>query len=189
MLFRSIDMYKEGAGFRSMLNMFAISVSMGLQYGVPLEKFVENFVFTRFEPAGMTDHPNVKICTSVVDFVFRVLGMEYLGRTDFVQVKPRGIQKNRIEQMAAMQAGTSIEQQVSITDMLAAAPSEVIAPKAEVTAAEADLEVPLEAADGMDAALSEMMGDAPACPTCGHITVRNGSCYKCLNCGDSLGCS
>jgi ribonucleoside-diphosphate reductase alpha chain len=73
-----IDMYKEGAAFRSMLNMFAISVSMGLQYGVPLEKYVENFTFTRFEPAGMTDHPNVKICTSIIDFVFRVLGMEYL---------------------------------------------------------------------------------------------------------------
>ncbi len=183
-----IDMYKEGAGFRSMLNMFAISVSMGLQYGVPLEKFVENFVFTRFEPAGMTDHPNVKICTSVVDFVFRVLGMEYLGRTDFVQVKPRGIQKNRIEQMIAMQDGHSTAQ-ASITDMIATTPSEAIAPKAEVTAEEADREAPLEAGDGMDAALSEMMGDAPACPTCGHITVRNGSCYKCLNCGDSLGCS
>ena len=60
---------------------------MGLQHGVPLEKLVDNFTFTRFEPSGMTDHPNVKICTSPIDFVFRILGMEYLGRMDFVQCK------------------------------------------------------------------------------------------------------
>ena len=190
-----IDMYKEGAGFRSMLNMFAISVSMGLQFGVPLEKFVENFVFTRFEPAGMTDHPNVKICTSVIDFVFRVLGMEYLGRTDFVQVPPKGIQKNRFEQIAGLQM-SGLGEQSRLTDMLNTVPDqEVTAPTVEATAAEATLELPLmhkeetSGVDAMDAALSEMMGDAPACPTCGHITVRNGACYKCLNCGDSLGCS
>lgn len=188
-----IDMYKEGAGFRSMLNMFAISVSMGLQYGVPLEKFVENFVFTRFEPAGMTDHPNVKICTSVIDFVFRVLGMEYLGRTDFVQVPPKGIQKNRFEQIAGLEISSAGEQS-RLTDMLNNTQvQEATAPKVEATAEEARLDLPLNeeigVVDAMDAALSEMMGDAPACPTCGHITVRNGACYKCLNCGDSLGCS
>lgn len=184
-----IDMYKEGAGFRSMLNMFAISVSIGLQYGVPLEKLVENFVFTRFEPAGMTDHPNVKICTSVIDFVFRVLGMEYLGRTDFVQVPPKGIQKNRFEQMAATNNATRTEQS-RLTDMLATPAAPANPPKVEATAGEDQGELPIgEAPDAMDAALGEMMGDAPACPTCGHITVRNGACYKCLNCGDSLGCS
>ncbi len=84
-----IDMHKEGAAYRSMMNCFAISVSLGLQYGVPLKEFVDKFTFTRFEPSGMVDgHPNVKLATSVVDYIFRVLGMEYLGRTDFVQVKP-----------------------------------------------------------------------------------------------------
>ncbi|MEK7644286.1 MAG: adenosylcobalamin-dependent ribonucleoside-diphosphate reductase [Patescibacteria group bacterium] len=186
-----IDMYKEGAGFRSVLNMFAISVSMGLQYGVPLEKFVENFTFTRFEPSGMTDHPNVKICTSVIDFVFRVLGMEYLGRTDFVQVPPKGIQKNRFEQMSRL--AESVKQNALDLNPVAEKPEALI----QATAAEAQDSLPLggdimeaiEAVDSMDAALSSMMGDAPACPTCGHVTVRNGACYKCLNCGDSLGCS
>src|SRR3989338_560934 len=154
-----IDMYKEGAAFRSILNMFAISVSMGLQYGVPLEKYVENFTFTRFEPAGMTDHPNVKICTSIIDFVFRVLGMEYLGRTDFVQVKPQGVQKNRFENMARI-AETTVSQKT--LPMIAINDTD----------------------NPMDTALQTMDGDAPACPTCGHITVRNGACYKCLNCGD-----
>src|SRR5690606_37428185 len=84
-----IAMHKEGAAYRSMMNCFAISVSLGLQYGVPLKEFVDKFTFTRFEPSGMVDgHPNIKMATSIVDYIFRVLGMEYLGRTDFLQVKP-----------------------------------------------------------------------------------------------------
>jgi ribonucleoside-diphosphate reductase alpha chain len=177
-----IDMYKEGAGFRGMLNMFAISVSMGLQYGVPLEKYVENFTFTRFEPSGMTDHPNVKICTSVIDFVFRVLGMEYLGRTDFVQVPPRGIQKNRFENMARLVSSGSVQESLDLIEMSQAAALPMTNQATLPTLVE-------ETTDQMDAALGSMDGDAPACPTCGHITVRNGACYKCLNCGDSLGCS
>ncbi len=84
-----IDMAKEGATMRSMLNCFAIAVSIGLQYGVPLEEYVEKFVFTRFEPAGMVDHPNIKSTTSIVDFIFRALAYEYLGRTDLVHVLDR----------------------------------------------------------------------------------------------------
>ena len=181
-----IDMYKEGAAFRSILNMFAISVSMGLQYGVPLEKYVNNFVFTRFAPAGLTDHPNIKICTSVLDFVFRVLGMEYLGRTDFVQVKPNGIQKNRIENIARL-SGARFGQ--GAMDLKADAPK---GPRVEDLDSQSALPILVDAynhKDIVDQALESLDGDAPACPTCGHVTVRNGACYKCLNCGDSLGCS
>ena len=81
-------MHKEGAAFRSMMNCFAIAVSMGLQYGVPLEDYVDVFTFTRFDPQGPVDHPNIKFSTSVIDYIFRLLAMEYLGRTDFVHVKP-----------------------------------------------------------------------------------------------------
>jgi len=77
-----IDMAKEGATMRSLLNCFAIAVSIGLQYGVPLEEYVEKFVFTRFEPSGMVQHPNIKSTTSIVDFIFRALAYDYLGRTD-----------------------------------------------------------------------------------------------------------
>ncbi len=176
-----IDMYKEGAAVRSLLNMFAVSVSMGLQYGVPLEKYVENFVFTRFEPSGFTDHPNIKNCTSIIDFVFRVLGMEYLGRTDFVQVPPKGIQKNKFETLARSHSS----QEVMPLEKVAVAP---VSKNIEVQTTLIE-EVKAGPVNASDAALGEMMGDAPACPTCGHITVRNGACYKCLNCGDSLGCS
>lgn len=180
-----VDMYKEGATVRSLLNMFAISVSMGLQYGVPLEKFVENFVFTKFEPAGFTDHPNVKNCNSIIDFIFRVLGMEYLGRTDFVQVPPKGIQKNKFENLAKI-AESGIVQETMVLEK----PEETIKTEEEIEGQKVLLTLEKKVIkNASDAALSNMMGDAPACPTCGHITVRNGSCYKCLNCGDSLGCS
>ncbi|PIR03067.1 MAG: ribonucleoside-diphosphate reductase, adenosylcobalamin-dependent [Candidatus Magasanikbacteria bacterium CG11_big_fil_rev_8_21_14_0_20_43_7] len=179
-----IDLYKEGTVVKSMMNMFAISISLALQYGVPLEKLVDKFVFTRFEPAGMTDHPNVKICTSVIDFVFRVLGMEYLGRTDFVQVQPKGIQKKKFEQMAKITETTGKQKTLVISDMPAGAPS-----VGQTTLPTLDEAVGGGVMTESDKMLGAMMGDAPACPTCGHITIRNGSCYKCLNCGDSLGCS
>jgi len=154
-----IDMFKEGAAYRSLLNCFAVAVSMGLQYGVPLEKFVEKFTFTRFEPSGFTDHPNIKNATSILDFIFRVLGMEYLGRMDFVHVPPT--LDGNTAPLTPVVNGTTTE-----------TPEEKETP-----------------ANQMEKHLSEMMGDAPACDVCGHMTVRNGACYKCLNCGNSMGCS
>ena len=86
-----IDMHKEGAAFRAMMNNFAIAVSMGLQYGVPLEKFVEAFTFTRFEPAGIvTGNDNIKNATSILDYIFRELAVSYLDRTDLAHVAPDG---------------------------------------------------------------------------------------------------
>jgi ribonucleoside-diphosphate reductase alpha chain len=86
-----IDMHKEGAGFRAMMNNFAIAVSVGLQYGVPLEEFVEAFTFTRFEPAGMVQgNEAIKNATSILDYIFRELAVSYLDRTDLAHVKPQG---------------------------------------------------------------------------------------------------
>ncbi len=83
-----LDTYKEGASYGALLNCFAVAISKGLQYGVPLEEFVDSFTFTRFEPAGMViGHPVIKNATSILDYVFRTLGYEYLGRKDFVHVK------------------------------------------------------------------------------------------------------
>ncbi len=86
-----IDMHKEGAGFRAMMNNFAIAVSVGLQYGVPLEEFVDAFTFTRFEPAGMVQgNETIKNATSILDYIFRELAVSYLDRTDLAHVKPEG---------------------------------------------------------------------------------------------------
>jgi ribonucleoside-diphosphate reductase alpha chain len=216
-----IDMHKEGAAFRSMMNNFAIAISKGLQYGVPLEEFVETYTFQRFEPQGMVEgHPNIKMATSIIDYVFRVLGYEYLGRTDFVQVKP--IDAGPDELMEAASGGASAPvvtppaSQPSTEPATATSPatSEATATGHEPTGAsekngvngqreEQSFETLVAIAQsraseqsvggpsdgGWSEQLSQMMGDAPFCDICGHITVRNGGCYKCLNCGNSLGCS
>ena len=86
-----IDMHKEGAGFRAMMNNFAIAVSVGLQYGVPLDEFVDAFTFTKFEPAGMVQgNDSIKNATSILDYIFRELAVSYLDRTDLAHVKPEG---------------------------------------------------------------------------------------------------
>ena len=84
-----IDMHKEGAAFRSLMNSFAIAISIGLQYGVPLEEFVEAFSYTRFEPSGVVSgNDTIKMATSVLDYIFRELAISYLGRTDLANVEP-----------------------------------------------------------------------------------------------------
>jgi ribonucleoside-diphosphate reductase alpha chain len=239
-----IDIAKEGAAFRSMINCFAIAVSKGLQYGVPLEEFVDTFTFVRFEPQGMvTGHPNIKIATSMIDYVFRVLGLEYLGRTDLVQ-NPEAIAEPEEDDepggTASLFPNWSAPAQEPAVEARAAPPTQetpVAAsapqpdpeqPRAEaVSIAEqrpavtvvhdlgarngngshngnghvaingsgsghangATANVQAQPVSALDAALGGLMGDAPFCDVCGHITVRNGSCYKCLNCGNSLGCS
>ncbi|MCW5937894.1 MAG: vitamin B12-dependent ribonucleotide reductase [Fimbriimonadaceae bacterium] len=105
-----IDMHREGAAFRSLMNCFAIAVSLGLQYGVPLEEFVEAFVFTRFEPNGpVQGHDNIKMSTSVIDYIFRELAMTYLGRNDLVQVSPDDVRHDSIG--SPLQPGLDFEEE------------------------------------------------------------------------------
>jgi len=195
-----IDLAKEGATLRGILSCFAIAVSKGLQFGVPLEEFVDTFTFQTFEPRGMVEgHPNIKMANSIVDYVFRALAVEYLERDDLAQVPP-----NRDGELPEPKKGLAIDAgvQLDLTDAvaeenLAAVVSAVklldAKPKPASPVSEAIIVAPATVRDAgmaaMQSVLSEMMGDAPLCDTCGHITIRNGSCYKCLNCGNSLGCS
>src|SRR5687768_742007 len=180
-----IDMAKEGATMRSMLNCFAIAISIGLQYGVPLEEFVEKFVFTRFEPAGMVDHPNIKSTTSIVDFIFRALAYEYLGRTDLVHVldKPEVMNAGTEDwdDIPAVKESDKKGPELSQVRVLA---SNNVKPQRTATAVKSEAGL-----DAVNAAAKNMQSDAPSCNTCGHITIRSGTCYKCLNCGNSMGCS
>jgi ribonucleoside-diphosphate reductase alpha chain len=173
-----IDLAKEGSTLRSLMNCFAIAVSVGLQYGVPLEEFVEKFVFTKFEPAGMVDHPNIKSTTSIVDFVFRCLAYEYLDRTDLVHV---------LDRPEVMNTGNDewddAGPELSDVRVVATTPAAAAAPKASKAP------VAVKAENSTQEYMKSMQSDAPACNTCGHITVRSGTCYKCLNCGNSMGCS
>lgn len=178
-----IDMAKEGATMRSMLNCFAIAVSIGLQYGVPLEEFVDKFIFTRFEPAGMVDHPNIKNATSIVDYIFRALGYEYLGRTDLVHVQTPIGNTGQDEWDIPVEGGEELSN-VRVTALSAR-------PDTKPTVQE------LSPAKATVSSMSEtekkkMLGtsaDAPLCRSCGNITLRNGTCYMCPNCGTTTGCS
>jgi ribonucleoside-diphosphate reductase alpha chain len=184
-----VDLAKEGAAFRSMMNCFAISVSLGLQYGVPLKEFIDVFTFSRFEPQGPVDHPNIKMCTSIVDYLFRVLALEYQGQTEFAQVKPAD-GETRHRRVTDFIRKTESAQAAAIAALPAA---ETQAPAPQGSAAGFPVNAAPAAANHEASALSEhlgkMMGDAPYCNLCGHTTVRNGVCYKCLNCGNTLGCS
>ena len=220
-----IDMHKEGAPFRSMLNCFAISISKGLQYGVPLEELVETFTFTRFEPAGIVDHPNIRFATSIIDYVFRVLGYEYLGRTDFLQVKPedvleghspvtkqpdmtiRGATGTRSRspkspkndtttsgdddapQESSAEDSAAVVFEVTHSPLPTLPPSELQRGGAHPLPSNGDGPQAKPAGNVLDRQLSAVQSDAPFCDICGHITIRNGACYKCLNCGNSMGCS
>ena len=174
-----IDLAKEGSTLRSLMNCFAISISVGLQYGVPLEEFVEKFVFTKFEPSGMVDHPNIKTTTSIVDFIFRSLAYEYLGRTDLVHVLDKPTVENLGEEGDITLVGKPELSSIRVT-------APVAAPVAKAAVA---VEANAGSMDNVTAAAKSMQSDAPACSTCGHITIRSGTCYKCLNCGTSMGCS
>ncbi|MFM7230481.1 MAG: vitamin B12-dependent ribonucleotide reductase, partial [bacterium] len=180
-----IDMHKEGAAFRSMMNCFAIAVSMGLQYGVPLEDLVDQFCFTRFEPHGRVEgHDNIKVATSVIDYVFRVLGYEYLDRTDLAHVIDEAPAGHLVRRPHATDVAVGKEHR---TAPVAAAGSMAPVKSAVVVSRVADTDDAGMAS--VTAQNKKLLGDAPACDTCGHITVRNGTCYKCLNCGNSMGCS
>ena len=184
-----IDMAKEGATMRSMMNCFAISISIGLQYGVPLEEFVDKFAFTKFDPSGFVEHPNIKSTTSIVDFIFRVLGYEYLGRTDLVHV---------LDKPEVMNTGADDWDEVPSNPLEYAEPelsSVRITPSSGISptpvknqrvsqAVKADSTL-----DAVNNAAKNMQSDAPACNVCGHIMMRSGTCYKCLNCGNQGGCS
>lgn len=172
-----IDLHKEGASFRSLMNCFAIAVSVGLQYGVPLEEFVEKFTFTRFEPSGMVQgHDNIKNSTSIVDYMFRLLGFEYLGRTDLVQVPP--VENPMVKKQAELVAKTQVAA-VKLQPVAQVSPAPVSSAEKTATAQ----------LDQTQEYMSSMQSDAPPCNVCGHITLRSGTCYKCLNCGNSMGCS
>ncbi len=145
------------ATVKALLQCLLDAVSLGLQSGVPLEKFVDAYTFTQFGPAGLTDHPNIRQCRSLVDLIFRILGLEYLNRTDWAQIPPDPTHSVRIQQRLKAQ-GKALEASVS--------------PMNDRTEQ-----------------LKHLMGDAPPCSQCGSVTIRDGACYRCDNCGHSEGCS
>ncbi|MDP8919663.1 MAG: vitamin B12-dependent ribonucleotide reductase [Pseudomonadota bacterium] len=204
-----LDMHKEGAGFRAMMNNFAIAVSVGLQYGVPLEEFVDAFTFTRFEPAGMVQgNEAIKSATSILDYIFRELAISYLDRTDLAHVAPKGQSFDELGQGEAERnvvgqadgtASRSLDllKQISSTGYLRKRlPQDLIGsnlamsePKASYDPATSATALATGTISARDKARIQGYEGDP-CGECGNYTlVRNGTCMKCNTCGGTSGCS
>jgi ribonucleoside-diphosphate reductase alpha chain len=204
-----IAMAKEGSTVGGMMDAFATAISLCLQYGVPLQALVKKFSHQRFEPSGMTSNKDIPFAKSIVDYLFRWLGMRFLEEYHNANTMSRPAS-------AEAPAGRAVPEAVKddITSWLQGAGR---AGDREAPAAGAGLYMPGGAAGGdggnggsgpqpagqtlsletraalaherIDRQFSHFQEDAPACDVCGSITVRNGNCYKCFNCGSSLGCS
>lgn len=176
-----IDMHREGAAFRSLMNCFAISISLGLQHGVPLEEFVDAFVFTKFEPSGfVSGNPQIKMTTSVIDYIFRELAVTYMGRYDLAHVGPEDI----LQRTLRPEDNDIVEED-----------EQVPAPSYPTLSIEAEpvLGHAKSSGDGFQSKYerARQMGyTGDACSDCGSMTmVRNGTCLKCNTCGATSGCS
>ena len=211
-----IDMHKEGAAFRSLMNNFAIAVSIGLQYGVPLEEFVEAYTFTRFEPQGIvTGNDAIKMSTSILDYTFRELAISYLDRHDLGHVNKEDLDAsttgtgdsqsdlvNKITSRGFIRqqglvvysndgsaAAVQADEPVTMRSSEPATPA-TVATIAPAPATQTTTSVASSiAADRVQQA--RMQGyEGEACPECQNFTlVRNGTCLKCNTCGGTTGCS
>ena len=198
-----IDMHKEGAAFRSLMNSFAIAVSLGLQHGVPLEELVDAFIFSRFEPNGpVIGHDNIKMSTSILDYIFRELAINYLGRhelahrIDTEDLRSDTLRTTNEEEAEEYLRGPrkssekpAVRHDIQLT--LEDADQEPPVPaEAEAVAPLVERGVEFEPADNAvaEARLMGFAGDP--CPECGQFKlVPNGSCFKCMGCGATTGCS
>ena len=189
---------KQGSTLAGVMDAFSIAVSIGLQYGVPLETFVEKFTNLRFEPSGMTDDKDVRMAQSMMDYIFRRLALDYLpfeqrSAMGLYTVAEREQALNNGGEYAPVASATSASVDSPKAPVAAAAPA--VAPKTEVkieakpVAAAAPTVAPTI---GSSSDLLESMGiksDAPLCMTCGVKMRMSGACYVCEGCGNTSGCS
>jgi ribonucleoside-diphosphate reductase alpha chain len=201
-----LDMHKEGAAFRSMTNCFAIAISLGLQHGVPLEEFVDAFIFTRFEPNGTVQgNPHIKMTTSIIDYIFRELAITYLDRSDLAQVNPEDLRADALHEEKDDDEDFE-EEQIVKERMLDAEPHKSFAPprtdrlhphiengSGHVATLASKV---MTNGNGAHAAeekirLARLKGyEGDPCSECGQLTlIRSGACCKCDTCGASSGCS
>jgi ribonucleoside-diphosphate reductase alpha chain len=191
-----ISSAKMGSTLRGVMDAFGVSVSYGLQFGVPLKNYVRNFTNTSFAPAGITDDPDIRTASSIIDYIFRRLGKTYLNFDDQLEVGLASIDDMPADQTSLL--GDTVaaimdeaKQQVE-TVLDATAPSDDM--PTVVTASTASLPQVSQPADPepqqqKPATHSKLLDDAPLCFNCGNPTQRAGSCYVCTSCGSTTGCS
>lgn len=201
-----IDMHKEGAAFRSVMNNFAMSISIGLQYGVPLEEFVDAFTFTRFEPAGMVKgNDAIKMATSITDYIFRELAISYLGRTDLAHVEASDLMPGTVGSGDEESKPTMDHESKSASNgyvrknvyVLHGSERRMVANMKGGTAMSTQTETvsmgvtTTEDTSAQRVREAKMKGyEGDSCKECGNFTlVRNGTCMKCNTCGSTSGCS
>jgi ribonucleoside-diphosphate reductase alpha chain len=185
-----LKMSKQGSTLAGVMDAFSIAISIGLQYGVPLETYVSKFTNMRFEPAGMTDDPDIRMAASVMDYIFRRLALDFLpyekrAELGIFTAAERAAQL-RAEAAAASGQAPAVEE-VDLTELASSAPIEPkVTPKESPKA-----EPPKRAGSSME--LLELVqgkgADAPLCFTCGTKMRPAGSCYVCEGCGSTSGCS
>ncbi len=168
-----VTMSKEGSVLSGLLDVFSTSVSIGLQYGVPLKILVNKFAHVRFEPSGFTTNANIRVAKSIVDYIFRWLGLKFLSPED-----RRAIGINVDTSATAELQIEDIPKDISVRTEESAQPSLLDAQPQQPSTSQLTL-----------TSTFDNQSDAPACDTCGSMMVRNGACYKCLNCGATSGCS
>ena len=180
-----ITMAKEGSTIGGLMDVIGTLTSMGLQYGVPVQVFVEKFSHSRFEPSGWTKNPDVPHAKSVVDYIYRWLGMEFVaGYREANSPRFNGNNGHGSGHVAAATTETVTKELASLIE------THVNGAGSAFTGS--GLDVLPESGDSpavRNKQFARFQSDAPACDSCGSITVRNGNCYLCHNCGASLGCS
>jgi len=200
-----ITMAKEGSTIGGLMDCFGTAISMSLQYGVPLEVLVNKFSHTRFEPMGHTTNPDVRIAKSVVDYIFRFMAVTFLaGYKEASNGLP--VESSSEEPSAKTPAKSPVKTE-SAAPAKASEPAEAVAVKEPEANGHSNGHTNGNGNGNVDSALLERAGvmvekednrgeqfarfqsDAPSCDNCGAITVRNGNCYLCHNCGNSMGCS
>ncbi len=193
-----ITMSKEGSTIGGLMDSLGTATSVALQYGVPISSLVTKFSHQRFEPAGMTENSDIPFAKSLVDYIFRWLGMEFIpGYRE--QNSPRAIAQAAASHQHALRSTEDnewkseprISTNPGFSGPLTDGPDKPQT-RQTVMITETTTVVNAGAAQGLSSTLSiamESMSDAPACDVCGTITVRSGTCYKCVNCGNSMGCS
>ncbi len=180
-----ITMAKEGSTIGGLMDVVGTSISIGLQYGVPLDVFVNKFAHSRFEPAGFTKNPDIPIAKSVTDYIFRWLGIEFIPGYREANTPQRHPEPEPAAAPAAPAVKVNGHRTASMAD-LADAEAQLASQPAPVAP------LPLVQPDILeknDEQFAHFQSDAPACDNCGALTVRCGTCYRCFNCGNSMGCS
>ncbi len=185
-----ITMAKEGSTIGGLMDVLGTAISIGLQYGVPLEVFINKFAHSRFEPAGFTKNPDIPIAKSIADYIFRWLGMEFIPGYREANA-PKRVAAETDEEPAVIAAPilkVNGHRAATIAD-LEHAEAVMGAYHSEPVASAAGAAHQNDGLAEQDRQFAHFQSDAPACDNCGALTVRCGTCYRCFNCGNSMGCS